>query len=208
MFCTIAGGPGPWFVSLLFNTSEKCKKQTHLIAHTLPHLAVDVLNKPSAAMTEEKKRSREEDEDCWVMILKIGPFEQWANSVAFLNLWTAKTRGKMRRLERGIELFNNYKDTYRLKLWAQTNSRESALKLFYQQPSKPEPQAEHEAQDDVFLYENESDAANDDRNNISLDDMKSIFGTMLLENVSVRTIKDAHVKLEATSKRKKTEKKK
>ena len=35
----VPGGLGPWFVSLLFNTSEGPKKQTHLCAHTYPHHA-------------------------------------------------------------------------------------------------------------------------------------------------------------------------
>ncbi len=158
-------------------------------------------------MTDEKKRSREADEDCWVMILKVGPFEQWANSVAFLNLWTSKTRGKMRRLERGIELFNNYKDLYRLKLWLQPNDRSSSLEQFYRHTQIPPAIVvkEEPEEEEAFLCENEDDVTN----NMSLADMKSIFGSSTLDTISVRTIKDAHNKLESTSKKKKqTEKKK
>jgi hypothetical protein len=49
------GGLGPWFCSLFFNTStsEKCKKQTHIVAHTYPHLVLDAMNRK-----EGKRRCR------------------------------------------------------------------------------------------------------------------------------------------------------
>ena len=113
---------GPWFCSLFFNTSSECKKQTHLEAHTYPHLAEDALNKGISA-------TRNED-NCWIIILKVGPFEKWDHAVNFRDLWASHTRGKLFRLERGIQLFKTYKDTYNLKMWAQTEMRTEAIKRF------------------------------------------------------------------------------
>lgn len=104
----VPGGTGPWFCCLLFNTAKKSKKKTHLIAHTLPHLALDVLNQ------------HDDDEPCcWIMLLKVGPFQHWAASVRFLDLWLPM-RGKKKRLERGLELYMCYRTAYSLHLWTQT----------------------------------------------------------------------------------------
>lgn len=121
----LCGGPGPWFCSLLLNTSETSKKQTHLIAHTMPHLAVDIFNK-----------SKTDKSYCWVMLLKIGPFNVWSEAVAFLNLWTDKTRGKSRRLERGLELFSMYGHAHNLCLWGQTKTQQEILEEEAKQPPK------------------------------------------------------------------------
>jgi len=121
----LCGGPGPWFCSLLLNTSETSKKQTHLIAHTMPHLALDIFNK-----------SKTDASYCWVMLLKIGPFEKWSEAVAFLNLWTDKTRGKSRRLERGLELFSMYGHVHSLCLWGQTQTQEEILQNEAKQPPR------------------------------------------------------------------------
>jgi len=110
---------GPWFCSLFFNTSSECKKQTHLEAHTYPHLAEDALN-----------RGNTSDKECWVTILKVGPFEKWEHAVTFRDLWASHTRGKMFRLERGIHLYKQYKDAYNLKVWAQTENSTDALKRY------------------------------------------------------------------------------
>jgi hypothetical protein len=101
---------------------EDCKKQTHLIAHTMPHLAVDVLNKMP------KRKSKQTN--CWVMILKIGPFNVWSDAVSFLNLWTEKTRGKARRLERGLELYEMYRTEHDLQIWGQTHTREEMIEKY------------------------------------------------------------------------------
>jgi hypothetical protein len=121
----LCGGPGPWFCSLLLNTSETSKKQTHLIAHTMPHLAVDIFNK-----------SKTDKSYCWVILLKIGPFDVWSEAVAFLNLWTDKTRGKSRRLERGLELFSMYGNAHNLCLWGQTKTQAEILEEEAKQPPK------------------------------------------------------------------------
>lgn len=116
------GGFGPWFCTLLFNTSKSCKTQTHLISHSHPHLALDRLNQKNARM--------EHPTDCWVMMVKIGPFNVWEESLSFLHLWMAKTRGKSRRLERGFELFHAYKSQYGLNMWIQDKPQELALRDF------------------------------------------------------------------------------
>lgn len=102
------GGLGPWFCALFFNLNRKSKKQTHLIAHTWPHLAGDLLNKPGG-------------KDAWIMMLKVGPFAQCDAAEAFLALWTGHNKGQQRRLERGIELYARYRHQYaELVLWGQT----------------------------------------------------------------------------------------
>lgn len=118
------GGPGPYFCTLFFNTSVKCKKQTHLFAHTFPHLAIDVLNKTQSA---EKRRAREESDDCWIMMLKVGPFCRWDQCCSFLQLWSDKTRGKEKRFNRGVELFWRYQASLGLKMWVQTKERDQAV---------------------------------------------------------------------------------
>ena len=188
MTTILCGGLGPWFCSLIFNASQRSKKQTHLIAHTLPHLAVDILNKPAS---DDKKRSREEEEECWVMILKIGPFEQWQNAMAFLNLWTSKTRGKMRRLERGFELFNDYKDSYGLKLWAQQVDRETSLRNFYH----PVGGSGGTTSNAPILIKDEFEQDEEPENQMTLEELKSIFSVQRLDSVRVKTIKETHQKL-------------
>jgi len=126
-----SGGLGPWFCSLLFNTSEKCKKQTHIIPHTYTHLAVDSLNRATAADTGKKRQRKEENEDCWVLIFKVGPFTSWNDCVAFATLWATKTRGKAPRLSKGYELYEFYRQKYGLKLWSQCCDKGEVLKEFY-----------------------------------------------------------------------------
>jgi hypothetical protein len=124
MTAMVPGGQGPWFCGLIFNTSDSCKKQTHLTAHTLPHLAVDSLN---------KKHQKSKDRDhCWVMIMKIGPFERWSCALAFLHLWTDKSRGKFRRIERGLELFSTYQRDYNLKMWTIKETQIHAKQRFFE----------------------------------------------------------------------------
>ncbi len=108
------GGMGPWFVSLLLNVSTKSKKQTHLIAHTYPQLAADALNKTSG-----KGKAQ------WMVVSKIGPFNDWDDCLTYLDKWVTQTRGhevkrvrgQERHLKRGREVFE---DNYRkmgLTMW-------------------------------------------------------------------------------------------
>jgi hypothetical protein len=118
MNAAAAAGAGPWFCSLLFNTSVKCKKQTHLVAHTAPHLAVDALNR--SRKRPRKSTGDEVANDFWVMICKVGPFDVWADAMTYLDMWTTKTRGKNKRWERGLELFEMYGKAHNLHLWVQS----------------------------------------------------------------------------------------
>ena len=51
---THPGGPGPWFVALLFNTNGKDKKQSEIVSHTYPHFMVDFLNKNTGEIEEHR----------------------------------------------------------------------------------------------------------------------------------------------------------
>lgn len=134
------GGFGPWFCALLFNTAHDSKKQIHLIAHTLPHLACDMLNRNGVNNT-----------DCWVIVLKIGPFECWDTAVAFLTQWMSRKRGKQRRLERGLELFAQYSHPYNLMLWSQRLDQDAVrqrVQAQQLQPQRPEDALENDPDDD------------------------------------------------------------
>jgi hypothetical protein len=167
------GGFGPWFCAFIVNTATRPKKYTHVVAHTLPHLVVDALNRTAAATTtevvpgKEKKRPREDNNnnnDCWIMVFKIGPFSHWADSVAFLNQWICKTRGKHHRMERGLELFSMYREQFHLCLWTQTRKRDEALEYYWDHqpviettlptiaspPLLPEQQQEEKTQQQQF----------------------------------------------------------
>lgn len=140
------GGYGPWFCAFVVNTAHKPKKHTHVVAHSMPHLVVDALNRTTAAAPAttttvggtSKKRDRKEEDDnddassenCWIIVFKIGPFERWADSVAFLAQWLSRTRGKIHRIERGLQLFSAYREQFNLCLWTQTRQKEEALAHF------------------------------------------------------------------------------
>lgn len=133
------GGYGPWFCAFVVNTAPRPKKHTHIVAHAMPHLVVDALNRtaaaalaPASSSSSSKKRARavlvaEDAQDCWILIFKIGPFQYWTDSVAFLNQWLCKTRGKIHRIERGLQLFGAHREQLGLCLWTQTRSRDEAL---------------------------------------------------------------------------------
>jgi ABC-type Zn2+ transport system substrate-binding protein/surface adhesin len=147
------GGQGPWFVALLFNTSRDCKKQTHLVAHTHPHMAMDILNKSHTVQQVKRNEEEEEDNDneeeedneeerdrgkrakkrlrkndsFWTIMMKVGPFEDWAICVEYLHLWSDKIRGPMRRLERGLEIYSKYRHDLRISLWAEEEDRKGVI---------------------------------------------------------------------------------
>lgn len=134
------GGYGPWFCAFVVNTAHKPKKHTHVVAHSMPHLVVDALNRTTATpatTVAAKKRERDEEdndassENCWIIVFKIGPFERWADSVAFLAQWLSRTRGKIHRIERGLQLFSAYREQFNLCLWTQTRQKEEALAHFH-----------------------------------------------------------------------------
>jgi hypothetical protein len=216
----LPGGPGPWFCSLLFNTSDDSKKQTHLIAHTLPHLAVDVLNTEkkrkrrrgsvsAAAAAAAAQQQDEEAEDvsaaanataaaeCWIMILKIGPFNVWSDAVAFLNLWTGKTRGKARRLERGLELYEQYGVAYQLNLWGQSVDKSTALNIFHEQQRQRLPFA-LTAEESKIKRAKKPAAAPPDASYVAL---KRLFTEHVSKEITVQNLKDVHGLIEKKQKK-------
>jgi hypothetical protein len=114
--CDYPGGYGPWFVALLFNPSDKSKKQTHLLPHTMPHLAIDALNKGHRGGNGH-----------WLIMIKVGPFASWSQCVAYAHEWTVRTRGRGRRLERGVELYAQHGQPMGLTMWVQTRPLHEAL---------------------------------------------------------------------------------
>lgn len=115
----IPNGPGPWFCALLFNTSleEKCKTQTHLAVHTFPHLYIDYFNSKKEGV-------------CWVMVLKIGPFKKWKDACSFHAAWSTNTRGKTRRLEKGLALLDQFRERFHLHAWAEYSVRDECIAKF------------------------------------------------------------------------------
>lgn len=122
------GGMGPWFVVLACNTSlsANCKKHTHLMAHTMPHLAIDCLKRGGA-------------NEFWVILHKVGPFEDWKQCVAYLHQWNAQTRGRLRRIERGWLLYKQHKDELGLSMWSQPRPLDAQLKLLESIPRPVKP---------------------------------------------------------------------
>lgn len=119
MMTTEPGGYGPWFCAFVVNTGKDPKKHTHVVSHSMPHLVVDALNRAGG---------------CWIILLKIGPFNVWRESLAFLQAWLYQTRGKIHRIERGYELYKHYAERYCLHLWSQTRTRDDAIAYWQQLP--------------------------------------------------------------------------
>ena len=111
------GGLGPWFVAMLVNVSKRHKKHTHILAHTYPHLAIDILNKGNTSIDPTGNAN------FWIMLIKVGPFYEWEKCLSYLNLWAFKTRGQSKRIEYGIELYLNYCEQLSLTLWVQTKDK-------------------------------------------------------------------------------------
>lgn len=120
------GGYGPWYCTLLFNTSKNSKKQTHLVAHSTPSLFPLIMNGLSARRPPAEQQAGGIG---WVIMQQIGPFKSWGNCIAFLALWTNKTRGKTRRLERGVNLFTTYAtaEEEKLTMWTRMDTKEDAI---------------------------------------------------------------------------------
>jgi hypothetical protein len=131
------GGFGPWYCTLLFNTSKNSKKQTHLVAHSTPSLFPMIMNRVSAKRpppsnvnpTQQQQQQQQHSGIGWVIMQQIGPFKSWGNCIAFLALWTNKTRGKTRRLERGVNLFTTYAtaEEEKLTMWTRMDTKEDVI---------------------------------------------------------------------------------
>ena len=100
------GGQGPWFAALLVNISHapaEGRRQTRLVSHTYPHLALDVLNR---------------GESKWIIMRKVGPFEVWTDCTTFVSQWACKIRGPERHVKRGQQLYDWYARSHRLHCWS------------------------------------------------------------------------------------------
>lgn len=126
------GGLGPWFCSLYFSLASNPKKQTDLRVHTYPLLLERLMNGPKANSVGTNSTV-----GGWVLIMVIGYFEQWDDALAFYTLWSKQTRGKTRRIQRGLDLFYRYNKSYKLRMWLQPHHRKRALKLYKRAYSKP-----------------------------------------------------------------------
>jgi hypothetical protein len=110
-------GHGPWFVALLWNTA-KSKKHTEIVLHTYPHLYTYHFNKKDANAF-------------WVILMKIGPFEEWKSCVDFFNQWSQKTRNRMARIEKGIHMHQKLNETKGfVTLWVQTKDKATIRKEY------------------------------------------------------------------------------
>lgn len=112
------GGLGPWFCALYCCLDEGAKKQTDLRVHTYPVLLERIMNGAS-----NKTQG-------WVLVLMVGYFERWVDAVAFHTLWSKQTRGKHRRIQRGIDLFHSYQEQHDLRMWTQPYSLDEARKKY------------------------------------------------------------------------------
>lgn len=104
-------GLGPWYVGLFFNLSEN-KTQTELRVHGSLHWFPLIRN-----LLDER--------DHWATIMVVGPFYEWNDALGFHTLWSRQTRGKLRRIRRGITLLRYYRARhYDIHLWMQRGQRE------------------------------------------------------------------------------------
>lgn len=108
-------GHGPWFVALLWNTNQS-KKQTEIVAHTYPHLFTQFYN-------------NKDKNAFWVILMKIGPFDEWSKCTKLCQQWSQKTRDRVARIEKGITLHQKMTDT-KTTLWIQTKDRETIRKEY------------------------------------------------------------------------------
>jgi hypothetical protein len=88
---SIQGGPGPWFVFLLVNRQTK---YSEVVAHSYPHLMVEVLN-------FSKKQAQ------WFCQIMIGPFESWLLCLHIIRQWTDCKQLKT-RIEQAKKIFKEH----------------------------------------------------------------------------------------------------
>ncbi len=97
------GGLGPWYVALLLKKSARNKTRASAISHTSPQYAIDIMNKNTAKGKYN-----------WVIVSKIGPFEEWSQCVAFRDELNA-TRSQDCHLEKTRKMVQQHKP--HLTLW-------------------------------------------------------------------------------------------
>jgi hypothetical protein len=104
-------GYGPWAIALFVHTgSTSCKRQTEIRIETYPELvpwAHGQCGQPG-----------------WVLVMMIGIFSSWEAAFLFYQQWIQPTRGKTRRIQRGLELLAKWCTTYHLCMWIQSKTLE------------------------------------------------------------------------------------
>ncbi|MBX9635990.1 MAG: hypothetical protein K2Q45_00375 [Nitrosomonas sp.] len=176
----------------------------------MPHLAVDVLNTEKKRKRKRGNQADEEDDEeakrdnastaaveCWIMILKIGPFNVWSDAVAFLNLWTGKTRGKARRLERGLELYEQYGKEYSLNLWGQSIDKSTALNVFQEQQRQRLPFSVDVEENKIKRTKKPAAQPPD----ASYAALKKLFTDHVAKEITVQQFKDVHCLIEKKQKK-------
>jgi hypothetical protein len=104
-------GFGPWAIALLVHTGKgTSKRQTEIRIETYPELV------PWA--------HRQGGQPGWVIAMMVGVFESWRAALAFYHQWLQPTRGKTRRIQRGLELHEQWWKPYGLHMWIQSKTLE------------------------------------------------------------------------------------
>lgn len=57
----------------------------------------------------------------------VGPFGVWEEAVTFHRLWCQQTRGKVRRIQRGVRLYMHFRKRYNLTMELQTKQKPEIL---------------------------------------------------------------------------------
>lgn len=97
-------GFGPWCVALFAHTgADVSKRQTEIRIETYPELV------PWA--------HRQSGQQGWTLTISIGPFQSWRDALVFHHQWLQPTRGKTRRIQRGLELLAKWHQHYGLYMW-------------------------------------------------------------------------------------------
>lgn len=105
----LPSGYGPWVVALLVHTGQggsSSKRQTELRIETYPELlpwAHARCGQPG-----------------WALVMMVGIFTSWDAAVGFYQQWLQPTRGKTRRIQRGLELIGTWYKQYHLYAWIQS----------------------------------------------------------------------------------------
>lgn len=118
-------GFGPWVIALLVHTGKGAsKRQTEIRIDTYPELL------PWA--------HRQCGQHGWIVVMMIGIFESWHTALLFYHQWLQPTRGKTRRIQRGLELHGQWWRQHDLRMWVQSKTLAQAEEV--EQPA-PAPRS-------------------------------------------------------------------
>lgn len=132
----------PDIFPLVMNRSMHKSSAHDLYSHS--HASVSTKRQRISTSSETGKDENEEENEenvklvngvGWVLMQIVGPFKSWTNCHNYLRLWDKKTRGKTRRLERGVVLFSKYahSDHEELTFWGQTKTKQTIVNNYHQQ---------------------------------------------------------------------------